>query len=122
MEIRGKSFQAAKEKLLTAREQWTALEELQREVGITFLCPFLFYLTPPSLPPGVMTKVLARKAIVKTAKDFAITGSAACPGIKFIYIGKAEVESKIKALDELAFTRAGVRHHGIGDESRARAL
>ena len=69
-----------------------------------------------------MTKVLARKAIVKTAKDFAITGSAACPGIKFIYIGKAEVESKIKALDELAFTRAGVRHHGIGDESRARAL
>ena len=51
-----------------------------------------------------MTKVLARKAIVKTAKDFAITGSAACPGIKFIYIGKAEVESKIKALDELAFT------------------
>ena len=59
---------------------------------------------------------------VKTAKDFAITGSAACPGIKFIYIGKAEVESKIKALDELAFTRAGVRHRGIGDESRARAL
>ena len=65
-----------------------------------------------------MTKVLARKAIVKTAKDFAITGSAACPGIKFIYIGKAEVESKIKALDELAFTRAGVRYHGIGDESQ----
>ena len=31
-------------------------------------------------------------------------GSAACPGIKFIYIGKAEVESKIKALGELAFT------------------
>ena len=31
------------------------------------------------VPPGVMTKVLARKAIVKTAKDFAITGSAACP-------------------------------------------
>ena len=50
-----------------------------------------------------MTKVLARKAIVKTAKDFA-TGSAACPGIKFIYIGKAEVESKIKPLDELAFS------------------
>ena len=69
-----------------------------------------------------MTKVLARKAIVKTAMDFAITGSAACPGIKFIYIGKAEVESKIKALDELAFTRAGVRHRGIGNESRARAL
>ena len=68
------------------------------------LALFLFYLIPPSLPPGVMTKVLARKAIVKTAKDFAITGSAACPGIKFIYIGKAEVESKIKALDELAFT------------------
>ena len=43
-----------------------------------------------------MTKVLARKAIVKTAMDFAITGSAACPGIKFIYIGKAEVESKMK--------------------------
>ena len=62
------------------------------------------YLIPLSLPPGVMTKVLARKAIVKTAKDFAITGSAACPGIKFIYIGKAEVESKIKALDELAFS------------------
>ena len=38
------------------------------------------------------------------AMDFAITGSAACPGIKFIYIGKAEVESKIKALDELAFS------------------
>ena len=55
-----------------------------------------------------MTKVLARKAIVKTAKDFAITGSAACPGIKFIYIGKAEMESKIKALDELAFT--GIKH------------
>ena len=68
-----------------------------------------------------MTKVLARKAIVKSAKDFAITGSAACPGIKFIYIGKAE-ESKIKVLDELAFTRAGVRQCGIGDESRARAL
>ena len=53
-----------------------------------------------------MTKVLARKAIVKTAKDFAISGSAACPSIKFIYIviGKAEVESKIKALGELAFT------------------
>ena len=33
-----------------------------------------------------------------------ITGSAAFPGIKFIYIGKAEVESKIKALDELAFS------------------
>ena len=32
------------------------------------------------------------------------------------------MEAKIKALDELAFTRAGVRHHGIGDESRARAL
>ena len=79
------------------------MEELQREVGITFSCLF-FYLIPPSLPPGVMTKVLARKAIVKTAKDFAITGSAACPGIKFIYIGKAEVESKIKALDELAFS------------------
>ena len=56
-----------------------------------------------SQPPGVMTKVLARKAIVKTAKDFAITGSAACPGVKFIYISKAEVESKMKALDELAF-------------------
>ena len=51
-----------------------------------------------------MTKVLARKAIVKTAKDFAITGSAACLCIKSIYIGKAEVESKIKALDELAFS------------------
>ena len=87
--------------------------------GNNFFVPFfLFYLIPPSLPPGVMTKVLARKAIVKTA----ITGSAACPGIKFIYIGKAEVDSMIKALDELAFTRAGVRHHGIGDESRARAL
>ena len=84
--------------------------------GNNFFVPFfLFYLIPPSLPPGVMTKVLVRKAIVKTAKDFAITGSSACPG-------KAEVESKIKALDELAFTRAGVRHHGIGDESRARAL
>ena len=60
--------------------------------GNNFFVPFfLFYLIPPSLPPGVMTKVLARKAIVKTAKDFAITGSAACPGIKFIYIGKAEV-------------------------------
>ena len=105
-----------------AREQWTALEELQREVGITFLCPFFILSNPPSPPPGVMTKVLARKAIVKTAKDFAITGSAACSGIKFIYIGKAEVESKIKALDELVFTRAGVRHHGICDESRARAL
>ena len=91
--------------------------------GNNFFVPFFFILSnPPSLPPGVMTKVLARKAIVKTAKDFAITGSAACPGIKFIYIGKAEVESKIKALDELAFTRAGVRHHGISDESRARAL
>ena len=93
--------------------------------GNNFFVPFfLFYLIPPSLPPGVLTKVLvlAGKAIVKTVKDFAITGSAACPGIKFIYIGKAEVESKIKALDELAFTRAGVRHHGIGDESRARAL
>ena len=73
--------------------------------GNNFFVPFfLFYQIPPSLPPGVMTKVLARKAIVKTAKDFAITGSAACPGIKFIYIGKAEVESKIKALDELAFS------------------
>ena len=40
---------------------------------------------------------------MKTAKDFAITGSAACPGVKFIYISKAEVESKMKALDELAF-------------------
>ena len=69
-----------------------------------------------------MTKVLARKAIVKTAKDFAITGSAACPGIKFIYIGKAEVESKIKALDELAFTRIkqlmGIRKiHYVADDS-----
>ena len=72
--------------------------------------------------PGVMSRVLARKAIVKTAKDFAITGSAACPAVKFIYIGKAEVESKIKALDEFAFTRAGVRHRGIGDESQARPL
>ena len=34
------------------------------------------------------------------------TGSAACSGIKFIYIGKAEVESKMQMLDELAF-------HGI---------
>ena len=42
----------------------------------------------------------------KTAKDFAITGSAACPAVKFIYIGKAEVESKMQMLDELAF-------HGI---------
>ena len=50
-----------------------------------------------------MTKVMARKAIVKTAKDFAITGSAVCPGIKFIFIGKAEVESKVKALEELAY-------------------
>ena len=33
-----------------------------------------------------------------------LTVSAACPGIKFISIGMAEVESKIKALDELAFT------------------
>ena len=103
MEIRGKSFQAAKEKLLTAREQWTALEELQREVGITFSCLFFILSNPPSLPPGVMTKVLGRKAIVNTAKDFAITGSAACPGVKFIYISKAEVESKMKALDEMAF-------------------
>ena len=55
------------------------------------------------VPPGVMTKVLARKAIVKTAKDFAITGSAACPCVKFSYISKAEVESKMKALDEMAF-------------------
>ena len=53
-----------------------------------------------------MSRVLARKAIVKTAKDFAITGSAACPAVKFIYIGKAEVESKMQMLDELAF-------HGI---------
>ena len=30
-----------------------------------------------------MSRVLARKAIVKTAKDFAITGSAACPAVKF---------------------------------------
>ena len=43
------------------------------------------------------TRDKERKKAKRSSQD-------ACPGIKFIYIGKAEVESKIKALDELAFT------------------
>ena len=75
--------------------------------GNNFFVPFfLFYLIPPSLPPGVMTKVLARKAIVKTAKDFAITGSAACPGIKFIYILQVLCEGSVSTMSFKGSTNA----------------
>ena len=37
---------------------------------------------------GVMAKVLSRQEIVKTAADFALTGAAACPGIRFIHVSK----------------------------------
>ena len=75
--------------------------------GNNFFVPFfLFYLIPPSLPPGVMTKVLARKAIVKTAMDFAITGSAACPGIKFIYILQVLREGSVSTMSFKGSTNA----------------
>ena len=65
---------------------------------------FFILSNPPLPPPRCHDQGAGEKGHCQAAKDFAITGSAACPGIKFIYIGKAEVESKIKALDELAFT------------------
>ena len=57
---------------------------------------------------GVMAKVWSRQAIVKTAEDFASTGAAACPGIRFIHVSKAEVEDYMADLDDLAFS--GARH------------
>ena len=66
---------------------------------------------------GVMSKVLSRKAIVRTAEEFALTAASACPGIKFIHVTKAEVESFKEDLDEIVFTGArqlkGIRkvHH-----------
>ena len=66
---------------------------------------------------GVMAKILSRKAIVKTAEEFASTGAAACPGIQFIYVSKQEVEGYREELDEIAFSGArylpGIRkvHH-----------
>ena len=53
-----------------------------------------------------MTKVLARKAIVKTAMDFAITGSAACPGIKFIYILQVLREGSVSTMSFKGSTNA----------------
>ena len=48
---------------------------------------------------------------------FALTAASACPGIKFIHVTKAEVESFKEDLDEIVFTGArqlkGIRkvHH-----------
>ena len=57
---------------------------------------------------GVMAKVLSRQEIVKTAADFALTGAAACPGIRFIHVSKEEVEDYMGDLDDIAFS--GARH------------
>ena len=57
---------------------------------------------------GVMAKVLSRQEIVKTAADFALTGAAACPGIRFIHVSKEEVEDYMADLDDIAFV--GARH------------
>ena len=62
---------------------------------------------------GVMAKILSRKAIVKTAEEFASTGANACPGIQLMHVSKQELEGYREELDMMAWDKEGAPHGGL---------